>query len=299
VRIALLHNQAAGDGDMSSKKLVRMVGKVGDVVYRSTKKKHWKRVFEQPFDLIVAAGGDGTVRQVALHAPLRSRVAILPLGTANNVANSLGIRGELEKLIAGWKKADVLDLDLGRALGPWGDARFLEGLGIGAITHTAARMESGEAEGDDEEPEILRARKTLSAILSNGRAHWFEVTVDGQAICDKTVLLEIANMRYIGPRLAMASGAHPDDGLLDIIWVPDGERQALRDWLERASVEERDAPVRSCQGSSVQIHHGMGQVRLDDQFWPSTPNPESDADVPDIDITVDRGALSVLVPKKE
>ena len=104
VKIVLIHNPTAGDGDHDEAKLTRLVAKFGDVTYQSVKTKGWARVFETtPADLIVAAGGDGLVRRVALNAPRGSRIGILPLGTANNVANSLGIAGRPKEIIAGWK----------------------------------------------------------------------------------------------------------------------------------------------------------------------------------------------------
>jgi diacylglycerol kinase family enzyme len=301
VKVILLHNPTAGTGDHDRKKLTRLIEKIGEVSYCSTKKKNWQEVFEKKAaDLIVVAGGDGTVRKVALNAPRGSRLAILPLGTANNVANSLGIGGKHKEIVASWTGAREQPLDLGRAKGPWGDWSFLEGVGVGAVTLTAARMDSGEAKGADGaegESAIRVARQTLQSVLANGASHWFDVTVDGQSICDKAALLEVANMRYIGPRLALAPLAQHGDGQLDIIWLPDGNRQLLRDWLKTASDEDTDAPVKSCRGSSIIIHHAYGQVRIDDTYWPKEPDPDHSEVASDIEISVDRHALSVLVPE--
>ena len=65
-----------------------------------------ERLFDRAADLIVAVGGDGTVasvaREVAGHdVPL----AVLPVGTANNIAFSLGCDGPLDELIDHWPRA--------------------------------------------------------------------------------------------------------------------------------------------------------------------------------------------------
>ena len=127
MRIALIHNPNAGTAEHAEKKLVRLLEKLGDVTSRSVQSKGWRRVFEEESaDLIVAAGGDGTVRKVALSAPRGSLLGIIPLGTANNVASSLGISGKPKEILAGWRKARALPMDLGFACGPWGEKRFLE-----------------------------------------------------------------------------------------------------------------------------------------------------------------------------
>ena len=50
----------------------------------------------------MAAGGDGTIAKVVTQLKDReTRVAILPLGTANNIARSFGITGPVEEIVGG------------------------------------------------------------------------------------------------------------------------------------------------------------------------------------------------------
>jgi diacylglycerol kinase (ATP) len=298
VKILLVHNPTAGSGDHDATHLRRLVQKLGSVTYQSVKSKSWTKVFEEkPADLILAAGGDGLVRRVALNAPRGSRIAILPLGTANNVANSLGIKGKPKDVIAGLKDGREQPLDLGWAKGPWGERPFLEGIGVGAVTKVAARMDSGEAEGAEGQSAIKRARAMLRSALVTGKDHWFDVTVDGQSICDKATFLEVANMRYIGPRLALAPMADPGDGELDVVWLPEEARGHLGEWLRSADDDDIEAPVKSCRGAVIQMHHVTGQIRIDDQYWPPEPDPDHQETAADIDISVTRRALTVLVPE--
>ena len=51
------------------------------------------------YDILIAAGGDGTINQVANElvkrdAPSETCIGVIPLGTANDLATSLGIRDD-------------------------------------------------------------------------------------------------------------------------------------------------------------------------------------------------------------
>ena len=67
-------------------------------------------------DLIVAAGGDGTVATVATLASASSvPLAILPLGTANNVARTVGFREDGTEIVGLRSVNNDLDFGLVRA----------------------------------------------------------------------------------------------------------------------------------------------------------------------------------------
>ncbi len=87
---------------------------------------------DQP--VIVAAGGDGTVGAVAeLLAGTDTTFAILPLGTNNNVARSLGIPARVEDAVRLLTHGTTVAVDLGRFLPDAGDPRsFLHAAGLGS-----------------------------------------------------------------------------------------------------------------------------------------------------------------------
>jgi diacylglycerol kinase (ATP) len=93
--------------------------------------------------VVLVAGGDGTVAKVARclvdrDAAHRIPIAILPVGTANNIARSLGIEGEVGGLLSGLSNAKTRYLDVGLARGPWGERNFLEAVGCGSIAEAIA-----------------------------------------------------------------------------------------------------------------------------------------------------------------
>jgi hypothetical protein len=69
----------------------------------------------------VVVGRDGTVGRLVRGLKDRSiPIAILPTGTANNIARSLGIVGDPKDILAGIARAPIKSLDVGVAKGPWG-----------------------------------------------------------------------------------------------------------------------------------------------------------------------------------
>src|SRR5438067_1635676 len=115
MRVTLLHNPKAGRGHPTGAELTELIRAAGHKVrYRSTKEGKYPRVLDAPADLVVAAGGDGTIRKVAVRLVGRGvPLTIIPLGTANNIATSLGICGPPAELVAGWPRARRRKLDVG------------------------------------------------------------------------------------------------------------------------------------------------------------------------------------------
>src|SRR5947209_3037973 len=102
MRITLIHNPSAGRGKHRKKRLMAALAEAGhDATYQSIKKRRYKSALKRPADLILVAGGDGTVTKIARRLVDTSvPLAVLPLGTANNLARTLGFIASPEKLIA-------------------------------------------------------------------------------------------------------------------------------------------------------------------------------------------------------
>jgi diacylglycerol kinase family enzyme len=137
MRVTLIHNAGAGDDDQpSAKQLSQLIRNAGHALsYRSTDDDDWAAALNESADLIAVAGGDGTIGRVARRmAGGGIPLAVLPMGTANNISRTLGLVDlPFEKLIASWHLTRIRKLDVGIAKGPWGRRRFTEGLGVGVF----------------------------------------------------------------------------------------------------------------------------------------------------------------------
>ena len=93
--VTLIHNPKAGDQDESGKSLRKLLEGAGyEVRYHSAKEDGWKQALKKDADLVAIAGGDGTVGRVARRMAGRGiPLAVLPSGTANNIARSASTSG--------------------------------------------------------------------------------------------------------------------------------------------------------------------------------------------------------------
>src|SRR5688572_17124359 len=134
MKVTLVHNPDAGtSGHVTAAELRRIIGNAGYTTrYQSAKELDWPRVLDAPTDIIAVAGGDGIVGRVAKRCVGRGTpIAVLPLGTANNIARSLGLTDiPLDRLVDDWQTAPHKKVDVAWATRPWGTRAFLEGLGV-------------------------------------------------------------------------------------------------------------------------------------------------------------------------
>jgi diacylglycerol kinase (ATP) len=276
MRATLMHNPQSGDRTPSGKKLARWIEKLGyRVRYQSTKKKEWAKALEDPGELVIVAGGDGTVTKVARHL-LRSStpVAILPLGSANNIARALGITGKPKKLIAGLASAGHRRFDIGVVRGSWGESPFFEGVGLGLFTEAMCLVDSkeGTVHGAQRRRKFCRDLRFLSRALADFEPRRLAVKLDGRDLSGDYLLCEIMNTGSIGPRLPLVRDADPSDGLLDVVLLGERHRERFRRYLlARASDDPRlpRLPVRRAR--RVEISVGREPLRIDDSIQRARP----------------------------
>src|SRR5215212_8099505 len=141
MKTLLLHNPTAGASHPTADNLMKAAEKAElSPRYQSIKSESYKVALREHWDMVIVAGGDGTVGKVVRGlADRRIPIAILPIGTANNVARSLGIEGEPEQLLSRFPTAKVRFLDVGLAKGPWGKRVFLEAVGCGPIAEAISQ----------------------------------------------------------------------------------------------------------------------------------------------------------------
>ena len=158
-------------------------------------------------DFVIVGGGDGTISSTA-QSLYRHQLpfALLPLGTANDLARSLGIPKNISEafdlIIAGNRRW----IDLGSVNGrPFFNACHI-GLGV-RITHELT-PELKKKLG------VLSYCKAFMSALSKSREFAVELTVDGIVYRKRALEITIGNGRYYGGGNIVDENASIDDGLL-------------------------------------------------------------------------------------
>src|SRR5207237_2725401 len=153
MRILLVHNPKAGSEEHEGEDFIKALKRAGHkATYQSSKKKGIMKALKKKIDLVLVAGGDGTVSKVARRlVAMDSEIplAVLPMGTANNFARSLGFCLSEKELIEQLNHGKCNTFDVGQARGPWGKRYFFEGAGAGLF---ADYMRAPKRDGKKDEP---------------------------------------------------------------------------------------------------------------------------------------------------
>lgn len=158
-------------------------------------------------DLLIAGGGDGTISEAARHLAHRDMaLGVLPLGTTNNFARTLGIPLTLTAAIAVLTDGKVADVDLGQV----GDHLFANLVSVGMSAQVAAHVPAGLKRLAG------RAAYPLTALTRLPGHHPFHAritTTDGHTRQLHTHQLNIANGSFHAG-IPITGDASADDRLL-------------------------------------------------------------------------------------
>ena len=235
MNVWILCNEDAGRG-LSRDDLKTLVERAGHTVVSVAKQYDARAPLpDERIDVVVAAGGDGTVATAAgIASKTAASLAILPLGTANNIAFSLGVKGEITELIAAWPTARRVPFDLGCARARSKEWLVVEGVGGGLVPAGITRAQAHQRTQDVMEPEdeVTAAVRTFRDALIDLAPKPWTIVLDGKEIADEFLLVEILNIRSIGPNLVFGPDADPSDGYFDVILADERHREELRTYLE-------------------------------------------------------------------
>lgn len=277
MRILLVHNPKAGSEEHQGEDLIKALKQAGHkAIYQSSRARGMKKALKKKIDLVLVAGGDGTVGKVARRlVSLASKVplSVLPLGTANNFARSLGFCLPQEELIGQLDAGECETFDVGRARGPWGKRYFFEGAGAGLFAdylqaprdHVISDKASSGAE------EIRLHVRELQRCLQNYRAHECEMELDGEDASGRYLLWHVMNLRSVGPVLTLAPNAKTNDGAFDFVGAREEDRGELLDYFKaRVAGKKRKLPlplpVRRVR--RMRLRCKKSPLHFDDEVWP-------------------------------
>jgi len=234
------------------------------------------------FEAIVVAGGDGTVNAAAnAVADIGRPLAILPFGTANDLAHTLGVPlnpGAAAALVgAGLTRR----IDLGRV----NDQVFVNAASLGLPVIVTQQQD----------PVLKRTLKSFSYVVAavkavrETRRFTVWITVDGERGEHKAVQVTVGNGVRFGGGMRVAKDPAIDDGLLDVFAI---EADTLVDLVRiapaiRFGLQEQDPHVCTFRGRTVRIEtKRVMEISTDGEITTTTP----------ANFSVQRGALEVFAP---
>ena len=236
--------------------------------------------------LVIVGGGDGSISAVTdVFADRPVALGILPLGTANSFARSLGIPLDLEGAVDVLATGKVVDVDLGRIDG----RTFANAAAIGlqpkiarAVPHHLKRVAG-------------RAGYLLVAAVMLARMTSFRCTIryaDGQVLTVSDALeVRIANGGYKGGVL-VAREANPESGDL-VVHVVKGTSvlRLAKIWAQvTAGIAPPPDQLEVLRGTTFRIETDpVLYVSIDGEAVAQTP----------IDVAVARQALCVMAPRDQ
>lgn len=236
------------------------------------------------FDIIVAAGGDGTINEVAgSMVGKKSALGILPLGSGNGIARSLGLSLNLKKAIRNILTPSFRTLDMGKINNHY----FVGICGIGLDANIGKKFQDFGVRG--RLPYFLIGIKEFFRF----RAEAYTIRLDGNEWESKPFIIAIANTVQYGIGARIAPQADPGDGMLDLCILPEVKvlkALALTGQLFRGAINH--APEYQhylCKNVIIKNRHGRYIIHTDGE-----PHIETD----ELRIQIVEKALTVCAGKQ-
>lgn len=222
----LIANPGAGKGTDMSQNLdlaVRTLEKLGiqaDVALAKPKEEATQiaeKAVDKGYKLVVAMGGDGTIEATMRGlVGTKTRLGLLPFGTENNIAHSLGIPEKVEAACELIATGDSRKVDIGQVKVKGGPKTYFWELTVvglvAALFPPAKKILKGELS------KLKDAAETLIQHTDNSKV-FLHLDEDSRVEVE-TMLVVVSNTPLFGKNFLVAPNASMQDGLLDVSIYP-------------------------------------------------------------------------------
>jgi len=181
-----------------------------------------QNALEDGIRMFVVCGGDGTIDVMARAlAGTNATLGIIPTGTQNNVALSLGIPADIPAAIAILRTGRRIKVDMGLAACGEIKQPFLEVCSVGLLSALFP------AADDIQHGNLTRVGDFLAALVASPPAEMHLILDGKQKINTMCHVVLVSNMPYIGPHFQVGTPASINDGLLDVLLFADLSKMDL------------------------------------------------------------------------
>jgi diacylglycerol kinase (ATP) len=179
----------------------------------------------QGYDVVVAAGGDGTANEVInglMAAKLEGQaipgLGVIPAGRGNDFAGSMGISGDIAQAVKIIADGKIRTIDIGQVIGgnyPEGKY-FGNGVGIGFDTIVGFEAAKLPAFLSGMPGYLIAAIKTIFLYF---KAPTLRVVMDQVTIEQPCLIISVMNGKRMGSSFKMTPNSKPDDGLFSLMII--------------------------------------------------------------------------------
>lgn len=265
----LIYNPTAGEGVDTTQNIVSLLNKAGyECSSSSTKEDDWGKLDSKGTELIVIAGGDGTVRKVVFELlNKRLPIGLIPMGTANNIARTLDLPDDPQKIIKEWNLNKIKRFDVGRIYNLKDQKFFIEGLGFGVFPRLMKEMRKESKKDHSPDKKLRTALEILHDIVLNYEARKCYIQIDDAEHSGNYLMAEVMNTRSIGPNLNLVPFADPGDGEFEIVLISESQREQFANYiLNKIMGKEEPAFFNILKGKNIKINWQGVHLHVDDEY---------------------------------
>ncbi len=169
-----------------------------------------KKIEEENFNILVAAGGDGTINRMASFVKGKNiTLGILPFGSGNGLARFLKIPLTTEKAIDLILTGKEVIIDSGKI----NDKDFFCTAGVGFDAHIGALFAKAGKRGP------MTYIKKITSEFNKYKPSLYNLEIDGKTYSEEAFLITFANANQWGNEAQIAPGADIQDGFLNITLI--------------------------------------------------------------------------------
>lgn len=223
-----------------------------------------KIAVERHYDIVIAAGGDGTIHEVVnglAEQEYRPRIGIIPMGTTNDFARALQIPRDIEGAVDIIVKGDTIPVDIGKI----NEKYFINIAGGGRLTELTYEVPSKLKTMLGQLAYYLKGMEMLPSIKASN----VRIEYDGKLFEGEAMLFLVGLTNSIGGFEKLAPDASINDGLFSLLIL---KKINLADFIRIATLAIRgehvnDENVIYTQANRIKVSTSESvQLNLDGEF---------------------------------
>lgn len=219
---------------------------------------------KRKYDIVIAAGGDGTIHEVVnglADQDYRPKLGIIPTGTTNDFARALHIPRDVSTAVNIITKGEMIPVDIGRI----NDKYFINIAGGGRITELTYEVPSKLKTMLGQLAYYLKGMEMLPSI----KASHLRIEYDGKLFEGEAMMFLVGLTNSIGGFERLAPDASINDGLFSLLIL---KKVNLAEFIRIASLAVRgehvnDQNVVYTQANRIKVYSSEKvQLNLDGEF---------------------------------